>query len=464
MVMMTSIMKQLKEVRAERFFLVLALPFGLALLVVTPPFQAPDESVHFYRSYQVSELGLLATERGGLIGGELPSSLSRLVPHFLDLHFFPDRKQDIGVLRAQFAVALNPHEREFVDFRSSAFYSPIPYIPQAIGIAAGRFFGAGPLLLFYAGRLANLFVFLALVWASVRAMPAHAWVMALIALMPMTMFMAASVSPDSLTVAMALLFTAKIFLLVVEPEKESRFSPWWIMALALMIGLCKGYLPLLLLVFLVSPRRFRRGSAYAAWAACVLAAGAGSLAIWAWATGELFVPTEPGLSPNAQFLSIAHRPWKIAGPLIDTWLDRDFISFIEQSFVGRLGYLDTHLPVALVHMYVAALFFTALLDAPRRTMALNITGRVLCGLIALSTMLLVSAWLYITYTPPGNTVSIHGIQGRYFIPVAPASLAVFMNGWGRRMFPKLKPWLCVFIVATTLITLCVLMKRYYFPI
>ncbi len=44
--------------------LCVGLAYGGLLLVVTPPFLAPDELAHFYRAYQISE--------GHLIGAPLP--------------------------------------------------------------------------------------------------------------------------------------------------------------------------------------------------------------------------------------------------------------------------------------------------------------------------------------------------------------------------------------------------------
>ena len=53
-------------------FLVIAAVVGLAFCVITPPFQVPDEVVHFYRAYQISEGHLIARPVKGGYGNLVP--------------------------------------------------------------------------------------------------------------------------------------------------------------------------------------------------------------------------------------------------------------------------------------------------------------------------------------------------------------------------------------------------------
>lgn len=38
----------------DKWFLILAITFGILLIIVTPPFQAPDEYNHYYRAIGIS--------------------------------------------------------------------------------------------------------------------------------------------------------------------------------------------------------------------------------------------------------------------------------------------------------------------------------------------------------------------------------------------------------------------------
>ena len=53
----------------------MSIAFGLVMLIITPPFEAPDEPHHFMRAYQISQGQLLPTFRNNKGGDELPESI-----------------------------------------------------------------------------------------------------------------------------------------------------------------------------------------------------------------------------------------------------------------------------------------------------------------------------------------------------------------------------------------------------
>src|ERR1700730_5260538 len=134
----------------------------ISMIVLTPPFQVPDEQEHFHRAYQLNELQLRGIERDGRAGGVLPSSVIELSEAFLGSRaIHTERPITAQPLRQTWLALdrpLDPDRREFVDFTSTAFYSPMAYLPQAIAIIGGRWAGAGPLALPYLARLANALV------------------------------------------------------------------------------------------------------------------------------------------------------------------------------------------------------------------------------------------------------------------------------------------------------------------
>jgi len=67
----------------ERIFIFVGLLFGLLFLIVTPPFQAPDEPAHFFRAYEISDLGIIAERQGDSVGDFLPQSLTVIVDELM---------------------------------------------------------------------------------------------------------------------------------------------------------------------------------------------------------------------------------------------------------------------------------------------------------------------------------------------------------------------------------------------
>ena len=96
---------------------------------------------------------------------------------------------------------LNPSARKFVRFPNTALYSPLVYLPQSIGMAVGRLLGVSAPTLCLFGRICNLLawvtlVFLAirvtLVFLAIRITPVYKWLFFVLALMPMSLFIATS--------------------------------------------------------------------------------------------------------------------------------------------------------------------------------------------------------------------------------------------------------------------------------
>jgi uncharacterized membrane protein len=91
-------------------------------------------------------------------------------------------------------------------FPSSLAYSPVCYLPQAVGIALGRLFDLPPVALLYLGRLMAVVCTVFLGYAALAATRFFRWPLLLLLLMPMTLFQAASLSADAVTNALSIVF------------------------------------------------------------------------------------------------------------------------------------------------------------------------------------------------------------------------------------------------------------------
>jgi len=82
--------------------------------------------------------------------------------------------------------------------------------PQAMAIAVARVVGVGPMGIFYAGRIGNLFCWSLLVYFSLRLIPIMDWTFLLLALTPMSLAQAASLSADATVNAVCVVFVALV--------------------------------------------------------------------------------------------------------------------------------------------------------------------------------------------------------------------------------------------------------------
>jgi hypothetical protein len=178
-----------------RLFVLLGLVFGMAIVVLQPPFVGADESAHFLRAYQVSCLGWIpekiVDKDGVRLGGTLPTSLESTIGAIHSRYpLDPDNKLGAKDFARLWDIKLHPERRAFCDFPATATYPAIPYLPQSIGIFLGRMAGFPPVAIMYLGRLCNLLAYLALVVLALRTTPILKWAFFLVGLMPMALLQA----------------------------------------------------------------------------------------------------------------------------------------------------------------------------------------------------------------------------------------------------------------------------------
>ena len=140
--------------------------FALAYSFITAPFRGADEFNHFFRAYHVSTGRILAHRAAyGVIGGELPASLLNLATLAADFPSMPDIKLSAAQFRSANRIQLNESERVVTNFSNTTLYSPLVYLPSAIGIAFGRLVSAHPLWLFYLAPLSECIGCLGAAWS-----------------------------------------------------------------------------------------------------------------------------------------------------------------------------------------------------------------------------------------------------------------------------------------------------------
>jgi uncharacterized membrane protein len=427
------------EVRARReswslplFWLILA--FGVLFALVTPPFQAPDERWHFFRAFGVSEGHLFLGASPGGVGLWLPTSVVDLLsPESGSLQFHPERKTDIRATRTAFAIRLDPSRRVLLR-GLLAGYSFVTYLPQAAGIALARLFSDSVLVLFYAGRVVNAAVSALLFALAVRrATPARP-ILFVLSLMPMVVFLAGSHSADAVTNGVAFLFIGSVLgLAAADSPILNTGEVLELFGLSVLLGLAKpAYVLLPALVFLVPVRRF--GSRARQYTLCVglVSVCAGAMLGWTAIVWHVFLP-EPGANAIDQARHVLESPFGFIAVTIRHYLNR--FPALANQWVGKLGWLDTSLPVPLSLAVLLTVLVVALTGASRYFL-MTVRRRIGITAVLVASALWLTALLYLFANPVGSSTII-GTQGRYFIPLGPLAFLLFYNqrwivDWERR--------------------------------
>ncbi|HSU67488.1 MAG TPA: DUF2142 domain-containing protein [Tepidisphaeraceae bacterium] len=420
-----------------RLFPLIAIVLGVPMALLTAPFQAPDEPQHFGRAYQISEGGFLPAREGNRGGAVLPESLGEVYRPFARLRFNRNAKTSFAQVREALSVPLNPSRRSFVPLVTS-IYSPAGYLPQACAIAVGRSWNLPPLALLYLARIANLFAWVVLGSIALRALPRGRRAFLLLLLMPMSLFQAASASPDATTNGLAVLFAAMVLRFALynsTPATKLGLSAWIALAVVSSIfTLTKfAYAPLAALVLLIPSERFGGAGCRAAAVTLVALINLAVLLLWSTQTRGLntVVRTDDArVSPHGQVEYLRSDPAAAIAVPATTFVHDGWLLF--RSFVGRLGSMDTPLWPPFLVLYFVALVLAcwpsqvAPFLSPRWVVPLVLA----CTALSIEAVALLN---YIYWTPVGAR-TIEGMQGRYFLPVAPALLIAC-----RSLFSRLPP-------------------------
>lgn len=451
-----TVEKPSKNLNYPRLFLLIGGFFGLAMLLITPPFQVPDEHDHFFRAVMIAS-GQFVTRKypfrktekakvplkylqgsGGIVPISVPYT-TRMVNHKLPFH--PENKQRFTDIKKMLSLPLKmPGQPDVFINTSAGGYAPLLYLPAALIITIGKSLALSPLWLMYLGRLANLLVYLSLIYGAIKITPTGKPLFLLLALMPMSLFLAPSLSIDGIIIAASMLLTAELLNLAYHDQQPVKRRTWFIIPSTLtLLALGKiVYCPLILLLFL-SPKVLigqERSRLYLFISSLALAGT--SYLLWHWLKGMTGTPPEvtnipfdftsfqakdellPLLDSQKQLQFLQNYPGSIFTILNHT-IQEQGQHYIE-SFIGLLGWLDTKLPTWVYISYPFALIAGAISCQP--TSHRPLTEKTLLTLLWATCSGAILLGFYLFSTPVGNAI-IGGIQGRYFIPIALPFLFIF---------------------------------------
>lgn len=401
--------------------------FGVAFSVTLPSLAGYDEPVHFLRAWHVSEgnvfaqTGQRAGDRAPTLGAYVPAGLNDQLAGIL---------RD-GILQRDNARGAWSHLGDpapkgpptFVDFSAAAVYPPVPYLPSAIGIRIGRLFGGSAFMLVLLARLAELAAFAAIVGLAIRRLPSRAWVLAIVALMPVGVFQASTVSADGITNALALLVIADALALTARPvDRVPRGLLIETACAMIALALCKQ--PYILAAgMLVLPAWRHRRQIGAAIAGTFAIGGVLALAWTHWADDHYlapdFLPPSLGghanyannnVQPAAQIRYLRGHPFAFTGAV---WrMVTDHGVSIVHDLGAEVSYW--HVPGVIAALVWCGVAAVVLLDCGRLP-----GGRTMRRLTLVLAFLTVVASLFLAYVGWNalHAPRIDGYQGRYLLVV-----------------------------------------------
>ena len=400
-----------KNIKVENIFLITIPVICLFYIICMPTFKNHDEIYHWYRAYEVSTGKLMEEVDGDTLGTILPQSISDVTT---------DDWQSItyAKVRDSLNAELDKENTALLYSETSAVYSFVQYIPQAIGIFITRIFTDKVLLLAYGGRIINMVFSIILIYFAIKKIPFGKKILLLLSFIPIAIEGFSSLSPDAMTISMAFFYIAYILSLAFSKENHiiDGKKIAILTVLSVIMAMCKiVYLPLILLLFIIPKEKFKNEKKIKN----IFIIGAIAVVlnlIWLMVAGIYLSHFREGDS-SIQVISILTNPIKYLQNCLYT-VNLNGQEYIYSMFGGELGWGElVQLNSIVPYILCFILIWITITDQTIKD-KFKLYQKVWITIAAIAVVGLIFTSLYVQWTTIGSD-SVLGIQGRYFIPILP---------------------------------------------
>ena len=396
--------------------LLIGLVFGIAISVAAPFGTGFDEEPHLARVYDISGLNLLPNR-----------SIYDKTVYFAEFHtltyrrfFYRDQAAEIFTPQ-YFGVRAN-YDSMAIESTMS-IYPPLMFFPQAVAAGVGwRLLDLPIIPVSILLRIVTLFTYLLVTWFAIKITPKGKWALLAVALLPTSLYQAATVNGDGYTNAVSFLFIAMVLARALQPE-EHRSKRWfiWLCAVIFLLGMAKPGAILLLPLILLLPRRVfdSRAQYIGMWVVAIVM----TFFHAAWIITS-FTNTSLGAdTPGTIFTSVFSQLGQYLGAF---W--RSFLIYYKELFASTFaayGYWEGKVP-ALVYWLVGAVLVLTLFAERKDFRPTKGTRAIMLGLMLI-------AWfgVLVMYTAGKFTFdsqeTVLMVQGRYLIAFLPLGLLALVG-------------------------------------
>jgi uncharacterized membrane protein len=422
----------------HRFFVSIALIFGIFYALVVPPFQSPDEFNHFYRSWQIADGSLVGKKTtDNRLGDSLPSSLLNISKPFSQLPFRFEEHIKSSTIFSTMSIPLNESERSFIDFTNTAVYAPTAYLSQSTTILLFKNLEFTPLSIFYLARLFTLIFWTSIVYKSIKTIPIQKWLFAFLALLPSSLFINSSLNADVFTNALSFLSISLFVKMFFEKNKILKTDILLFFISTTFISLNKfAYLPIVFIFFLIPKESFETPKQKAFFGSLILLTNVLVIVWWSKTIAPLYIRFEDynpvfrigqqlneGVDPMAQLDFVLHNPWFYTKTMMTSFAQTMPHTLIH--YVGKFGWEKNYLPLWLI---LPLFLMIILMEHPDKVgrgglnsdLRFRISASVKLKIFLIGCLMSASlaTAMYLLWCRVGSGF-IENLSGKYFIPIFP---------------------------------------------
>ena len=441
--------------KVEIFLFLTLLIFGLPMIVLIPPGAGYDEEDHLVRVWELSSFSF--------IPGQMSAQEMKYPTLFRDLAY--RQESNSGIIDAGFwkrYARTTLYEHGFVrrELKTKSVYAPPLLLPQALAMRLGRSMGMPLLFVLYGCRFAGLLSYLILVWLALRWIPFGKWILFVLAVSPMALFQAATITPDAISNGIGFLFIAGTLNVAEKKEISWReFGTLVLLIFLLFLGKVNLIVLILLPFLLIPSERLTQKRIY------FILLGTTAILFLIEVVGWNLVATKysdallaNNADAGAQLRYILEHP--IVFPTI--LLKDPFLNGLAylQGWINGYGYFFWTPPQIVSFFFLLGLGVVLLIDSTREHV--NRKYRIVFILVFLAGYFVTAVPLYLTFTTVGLN-ELLGMQGRYFIPLALLPVLTLASFLAVRKFTVSSNWILIFLAAALSLNIAGIILAFYVP-
>lgn len=404
------------RVKLEKMFLSIAIPIGLLYLIFVIPNWVSDEDAHFYKAFSVST-GIFKPVNDNIIPNVMIKNTKEIVYNYQKLSIQLEEETNYDNTSKVHGLANS--------------YNSILYFPAAFGLHISKLLNLNIFAGYYVARMINFIIYLIFGYFSIKLIPFGKIIVIIFLLNPMLVHQAISLSVDSLVNSTCIYFIS--YILYLKYARDKICSKEFIILFLLMIGISITkyvYTPLVLLSLILISRKnnfFQKNVNWKIILGIILSFSI-TITMFIYINRSLTSSSVTNISVaevgySSEFINLIKNPLDYINIIYNTVVNN--FHFYVESFIGtQLGWFTINTNRTISYLYLFLLILSPFFTTEKNK--LKIKDKIIMIFILVLVTNLVFLAFYLSYVPYSQ-ITIHGIQGRYFIPVMLLLPVIFIN-------------------------------------
>lgn len=404
-----------RKLSPEKVWLIVAITYLLPIMFIIPPYQVPDEPVHFYNAYRISQLDKNKSLYDNLNNPEL------IVPNSINCLNYSKIQIENKVSNFNEVLDCLKEEENASDYTYDDYNyltTRTGYLASSLGIKIADRATNSSLFIFFAGRVVNFIISTLIIFVAIKITPKGKNILLTVGTMPMFVQQLGSYSYDTVINSLSLLSISIIINMMNSKRISWKISTLFLILSGMFIADIKIiYITIFLLLLFIPNEKFKRK--YNKYIYCfgiiLVSCLLGKIVQSIFYNGN----TSSWFASSENLNNILNNPLQIFPVAINTFKENG--QFYLRSLVGYFGWFEYHLNDIFILAY--SLYFIYIIKNTS-------LGKQKCfdKLIVILGLLIsfagIFASMYFTWTEPGLSYVV-GVQGRYFIPLLIPFLLLF---------------------------------------